>query len=427
MTAYYIKSLHIEKLWGYRNINLSFNKDVNIIIGPNASGKTTILNLLRFILSPDFIQLRDIEFEKVKIGFKSFDNNHTRTIVVVSKDTGYKYTVSKNVYEIPMDPMLREVNNLPARFRARARLRSRNIELELSLNEIAKTVWLPVSRRLPVSEEDEVRDTRQNLESVDVRLRELWEALKSYRLGLEAKLSLQYKGFERKVLSEILYSKEYDHVGSLSLRATKPEDKQQLIRAFEVAGLLDSTMKERIDEHFLAADDAMRTFTSHSKKGQLEMDNVEVLDVLFILPLLRRTKSIVDYARNLEEDRKKLFSPLVKFENIVNDFLQPKIIKIDESGALSIHSPNQPDIVPHMLSSGEKQILILLIQALVREDEPIIYVADEPELSLHVKWQENLLSSLILLTKKIQIIVATHSPDIVGPFTDKIIDLGQIE
>jgi len=49
MADYFIKEFRIKKLWGYRNMKISFNKDVNILIGQNASGKTTILNLLRYI------------------------------------------------------------------------------------------------------------------------------------------------------------------------------------------------------------------------------------------------------------------------------------------------------------------------------------------------------------------------------------------
>ena len=68
--------------------------------------------------------------------------------------------------------------------------------------------------------------------------------------------------------------------------------------------------------------------------------------------------------------------------------------------------------------------MILLTQALLWEDKPVVYVADEPELSLHVTWQAKFLDSIVDLGKQIQIIVATHSPDIVGPFADKVIDLG---
>lgn len=57
----------------------------------------------------------------------------------------------------------------------------------------------------------------------------------------------------------------------------------------------------------------------------------------------------------------------------------------------------------------------------------MVYVADEPELSLHVIWQEKLLRSLTKLAQQCQFIVATHSPDIAGGFGDKIIDLARLQ
>jgi predicted ATPase len=79
---------------------------------------------------------------------------------------------------------------------------------------------------------------------------------------------------------------------------------------------------------------------------------------------------------------------------------------------------------PGQLSSGEKQLLILLAEALLREASPVVYVADEPELSLHVEWQEKLITSLVELAQNLQVLVATHSPDIVGPYRSKVIKLG---
>ena len=105
-----------------------------------------------------------------------------------------------------------------------------------------------------------------------------------------------------------------------------------------------------------------------------------------------------------------------------------RTIQVNESGEfeIKVSSLSPPlKLDPGSLSSGEKQILILLTEALLRVDEPVVYIADEPELSLHVTWQEKLLESLVTLGGQKQIIVATHSPDIVGKFQDKVIDLGR--
>jgi excinuclease UvrABC ATPase subunit len=299
-------------------------------------------------------------------------------------------------------------------------------ELAESLQTLAPAVWLPVSRRLPIPEEEEeefdarrVRRTSR-LESVDVRLRQLLEGLSRYRLSLQAQLSERYKEFEKRVLQTILFSKKHDRFSSLSFEPPAPEDKEKLVRAFQAAGLLDQQMRKRIDEHFSAAEEALKRMSESEERKTVDFEDI------FIIPLIGRTKTMAESARWVEEERDSLFEPLTKFERIISSFLKTKTVRIDEGGNLLIQaeSRSKPTIPPEFLSSGEKQILILLTQALLRGDQPIIYVADEPELSLHVQWQEKLLSSLLEVGQQIQVIVATHSPDIVGPFTDKVIDLG---
>jgi predicted ATP-binding protein involved in virulence len=71
MPAYFIQHLEVKNLWGYRDISLPLNRDVNILIGPNASGKTTILNLLRFIFTVDLLNLAEIPFDRVILRLKS--------------------------------------------------------------------------------------------------------------------------------------------------------------------------------------------------------------------------------------------------------------------------------------------------------------------------------------------------------------------
>jgi ABC-type dipeptide/oligopeptide/nickel transport system ATPase component len=221
----------------------------------------------------------------------------------------------------------------------------------------------------------------------------------------------------------ILYSKTHDQLRAISFESPTQDDKEQLIRSFDVAGLLDEQMEERIDEHFSVAREAMaRLVSTVGKDKEVTLDPETIL----IFPLIGRTKAIVEYARELEEERQILFLPIEKFERIVNTFYHGKTIKIDENGRLQIvSSDSKKRLHIQHLSSGEKQILILLVQALLWEGRPVVYVADEPELSLHVLWQEKLLKSLVDLGKNIQIIVATHSPDIIGPYTDKVINLGE--
>jgi predicted ATPase len=65
-------------------------------------------------------------------------------------------------------------------------------------------------------------------------------------------------------------------------------------------------------------------------------------------------------------------------------------------------------------------------QALLQDCKPTTFIADEPELSLHVLWQERLVECVRELNPAAQIIFATHSPDIVGKYNDRVIDVSKV-
>ena len=436
MSSYFIESFKIDKLWGYRDIDLTFNNDVNILIGPNGSGKTTVLHLLHSILSLDCQFILDAGFDRAEIKVKAFEDSSVRTVEVDISDKLLKFRLDEEEQDIGVitaakrripEPYVipSEGDRISPKRLLQQMVQQRRISEEFydELPALVPIVWLPVSRHLPETEYEEEQYTKtQTLESADLRLEELLEDLFHYHSRLNTSLSKRHKAFEHQVLSVILYSKEHDQL-DLILSSMPPElptitEKKQLLGAFKTAGLLDEQMRMRINEHFAAAEEVLKRVDKSGKFG----GNLE--DIL-VIPLIRRTQAMVEYARKLEEDREKIFAPLRRYEDTVNSFLNDKSIKVDESGNLRIESSSSSVLNARHLSSGEKQILILLTQALLKVDEPVVYIADEPELSLHVTWQEKLLESLVALGGQMQVIVATHSPDIVGEFHDKVIDLGE--
>ena len=427
MSNYFIESFKIDKLWGYRDINLNFYRDVNILIGPNGSGKTTILNILHSILSGDPHDLQSISnvnFEQAKIRLKSFKGRSVRTIKVDIADGFLKLKVGQKEYKIPTtihsSQMTIQSYVIYSYERNNDVRKMLSEEIDGKSVALVPLVWLPVSRRLPVTEDEEEYDTRtEPLESVDVRLKRLWDDLSRYHSSLNTLLSERYKDFERDALSAILYSKDQDKLNSISFSppAKTKTQKDQLLGAFEVAGLLDEQMRNRIDDHFDAAEKVIKRFLGSPK-------NLTSEDI-FVLPLINRMQTMVKYAKELEEDREQIFALLRRYEKTVNSFLNDKSVAVDDSGNLKIKSFSGSDLDRRSLSSGEKQILILFTEALLQVDKPVVYIADEPELSLHVTWQEKLLESLVTLGGQKQVIVATHSPDIVGKFQDNVIDLGR--
>lgn len=427
MNQYYIHNLVVKNLWGYKSYKITFFKDVNVVIGPNASGKTTLINILYDTLSANILRLCQTEFTEVTITLKSFVGDGKETVSVTRTTEEMMITIGKqSSFKVPLLPFQhfsggRHFDEAQTDFIKR-RFRLDIQAIQERLRGLVPAVWLPVSRRLPIGEEEELARRslhRKPLESVDECLAGLVEELQRYRLSLNTELSELRKEFQRHALENILYDKQHDISLPKSLAPPSESDKQQLLQAFRDVGLVDSRMEMRINEHFAAATNA----TAKLKKEA----NVIDFKTLLIIPLIARTRAIVKFAQELENNRGTLFTPLHEYEGIVNSFLNEKSVSVSDRGELII-TPTRNQRGPlewRHLSSGEKQILILLTQALLTGRSPIVYVADEPELSLHVTWQEKLLGSLTRLAGQCQFIVATHSPDIAAGFGDKIIDLAR--
>ena len=68
---------------------------------------------------------------------------------------------------------------------------------------------------------------------------------------------------------------------------------------------------------------------------------------------------------------------------------------------------------PYKLSSGEKQLLVILLTVLVEDKQPYILFMDEPEVSMHIEWQKQLIDLILTLNPNVQIILTTHSPAVI--------------
>ena len=426
MNKYLVKRMKVESLWGNRNFDVAFHDDINIIIGPNASGKTTLINILHHSLTANLAAISQLDFDRIVIGLCDFQGERPATIEIRQSEDSLTFEFENHDLQMPLAHLRESSRERDYGFRRRP-----NVALDSLRTDIASkipAVWLPVSRRLPISEEDDIdrrRPSRHRLESVDECLGELLESLATYRVQLDSELAELRKDFQKHALQLILFDKLHDCMPvSWKVSAPSPQDQDQLLRAYAELGFDDTAMLARINEHFDAAQQAAERLKSNATEGRID------IDTLFILPLINRTKKMVQHAQELADQQHKLFASLRRYENLVSSFLTNKLAVVGNKGTLEIKHVDSFDNVHSLqwrhLSSGEKQILILLTQALLWEKDPVLYVADEPELSLHVTWQEKLIKSLRELAGTCQLIVATHSPDIAGEFHNKIINLARL-
>ncbi|MBP5339417.1 MAG: ATP-binding protein [Prevotella sp.] len=84
-------------------------------------------------------------------------------------------------------------------------------------------------------------------------------------------------------------------------------------------------------------------------------------------------------------------------------------------------------LLPYQLSSGEKQMLAILLTVLVEDDQPYVLFMDEPEVSLHIEWQKRLIDLIVELNPHVQIILTTHSPAVVmNGWLDRVTEVSDI-
>ena len=102
-----------------------------------------------------------------------------------------------------------------------------------------------------------------------------------------------------------------------------------------------------------------------------------------------------------------------RFQDIVDELFEETGKKIVRTENEIRFSQIGEVLMPYQLSSGEKQMLAILLTVLVEDDQPYVLFMDEPEVSLHIEWQKRLIDLCLELNPHVQIILTTHSPAVV--------------
>ncbi len=129
--------------------------------------------------------------------------------------------------------------------------------------------------------------------------------------------------------------------------------------------------------------------------------------------------SFSDYrlkATNFPEQAGKINERIQMFYDTVNRLFAKtqKTIEIDPHTNRLIFKDGEEAIPLYKLSSGEKQLLIILLRVFLMEEQAYILLMDEPEISLHIEWQYRLFEEIRKLNPNCQIITSTHSPSLFG-------------
>lgn len=420
---YILTRFEIDDFWDTHTVKCDLHEDVNIFIGLNGTGKTTLINLLQAALTVDIPLLHGLSFTEIRLTLKENVSTRKITITRQPRDAVYdfvKYKISQRTFEIPLVP-----NELDMRRRFHSRYYGDLMKIRECLAPLLEVSWLSVHRQL-IQEEEYDRPSRRRtnelLNPVDTRLEHLLGQLSDYHLGLQAKANEISSKFQKKVLISLLYSNTFD---TFDFQADEDTDfnamRDHLYHAYEALGIT-SGIRRRIDEHTERIQKSITTIREQTARNE----SFYVNDVL-PYSLFKRTRKIVESSVEADAEKRYLFELLDLFIDTVNDFLDGKTLALapNQEYGLSIKKLGK-EIKFHLLSSGEKQLFILLAETVLQNRKQSIFIADEPELSLHVEWQRKLISAVRALNPNAQLVVATHSPEIAGPWRKRLIKMREI-
>ena len=119
--------------------------------------------------------------------------------------------------------------------------------------------------------------------------------------------------------------------------------------------------------------------------------------------------------------------PKRRFQDLADELFGETGKRIIRTKNEIVFEQDGEQLLPYRLSSGEKQILVILLTVLVQDKQPCVLLMDEPEVSLHIEWQQRIISIIREMNPNAQIILTTHSPAVVmGGWMDAVTEVTDI-
>jgi predicted ATP-dependent endonuclease of OLD family len=435
MKASVIKSFSIYGLFGTNDVHIPFEEDVKILIGENGLGKTQVLNIFYYTLTRNFFKLREFSFNRLRLDFVNdsyieinkaevedfFDSSYKNPIIKeVIDNIGYsQFERLRNEFvhgrvtrsrfnEHPLYRALSRIGPIDLIYRSieetvyENRLFSKDQKpalpenLEFCKNSISKNIsgklilYFPTFRRVEEDlhnlgyDEDKFKLNREDTRLIHFGM----EDVKRRFNNIEDKIDTLLKEGFSKISSEILSQLVKGFSGTdINILSRINQNDIEIILA-RVGNQIPQSDKDKIRDIVL--------------KGEIREDDKNLSLLYFLQKLI-----------DIYEKQRELDNSIKIFRDLCNKYLINKKVFYDES-AIKIYIRSDithDELLLSKLSSGEKQIISIFSKIyLSGTDHRFIMLVDEPELSLSMTWQKQLLPD-ILQSKKCDFMLAvTHSP-----------------
>ncbi|MCK0207529.1 AAA family ATPase [Starkeya koreensis] len=229
---------------------------------------------------------------------------------------------------------------------------------------------------------------------------------------------------------------------AITQKAQKLKDiiAQEISRYATLSQLLDRSFPRRVIQsgNFLTPEQLQVALEALDEKraaltdaGILDVESeatVEIPSGTVDSAIARVLSVYIDDTRDKLASLDAILAKVRLFKSLIDERFSPKEVRISKKSGVDVIFHG--DIVPlGGLSSGEQHQLVLFFELLFEIGGNSLILIDEPELSLHVSWQKKFIADLMQIIKvnSFDVILATHSPQLIGRWSDLVIELGPVD
>ena len=446
-----MKLVRVEftKLFGYFDYSIDFHDTVTILHGLNGCGKTTMLQTINAVFNKEMDTIKSTDLQSVSFFFSTgailkIDRKKIYLDPEKEKATGIiylAYSIIENGKETVFDSFENtdEYQDIVKRFLKGYRpfpflerinestWYDRKRETKLNLEEVIAEYGTIIFRRYSREylEDDIPQPVQDILASMDVRL------IAADRLTVAKRVERQYGEdnikIERRVnlIAKDLSQKIRDTIQQYA-QLSQAKDRTFPLRAIKQSSpLTDDEIKSKMIE----LESKRKEFVDTGILEE-EQDDIGIHDLLDAITESNR-QNLSLYAIDTEEKLNalsSLSSSINLFRNLIDkNFNNKRIVFNKDYGFRFVATYSDSTILPQSLSSGEQHELVMFYDLIFNASENTLILIDEPELSLHIKWQLDYVDELlqIISATKFSAVLATHSPQIIHDKWDLTVSLSE--
>lgn len=468
----YIKQISVIKLFGLFDhlIPLNSSENVTIIHGPNGIGKTIMLKMIDSLSRNEFDLFYRVPFEVFQVSFDDGSHLSIKRVVLDSSKKTSKIETDENKTDLPIELLCNF--RLSSAKSENFYIRRRQNPLE-DISDIQRFIETLTQRFTGVSFRSNTTTNTGSffkgkteytihgfIEEYGDRLTLVEKQYLIFHMSqppsgfyeLIADMMIRLISTQRlvsikdgknllQISSEEVGSDELSSIGMFSkelseIMSAKNNEyaalSQELDSTFPnrvITKSLSGEIKRPYEELLIELINLEEKRSALRKVGLLDPGKTELLKDIPSDVRLDSVAGVFEIYIQDAQAKLRVFEELADqislLMKIINERFMFKKFKADRRRGFVIELSNHSELSPTYLSSGEQHEVILTYELLFKVNPKSLVIIDEPEISLHLAWQEAFLRDIIAIAKlrDFNVLIATHSPSIVGGRWDLAIDL----